>query len=898
MGWRAAKAQMAAGTYDAPGDQEGAGFAQGFASTFVPAFTTAVQSYADEQREKRMLELKESLYRQRPRSSSTAAADRKAADELKEIAALADELGIPNTEAASIYYANDKNSNRASEQWRSDRQGGLIVEPVVPSSPVQDEIVPEETDDLSSTEPSVNDGTVVETSEAVVAPTVETPVAETATTAEDQTQAALEEPQQTPTGSAAFEPFQVASVGSIQDDLSLLTGTEEETADAPVRIAEAIDQEIEVAQATGQDVSVTYQDGLQAGATPTENLNILAAGTRIPEVYRIPEVSKITTLAEATAALDVLDARQGFIGGRDRYDINVRPMLEARVRSLTELPDLGQMLQDNQADRLREFYEFGYRQFESKVDPAQLEAHRQRAGELLNSVTSYPPIPSDLGELQALRNRVSAGEFPQAPTEWLETLNTNVRAAELQQRYGDRLTVDYIMSDERSERELTIMRDAVISAMGRNHPLVTDLNLALGTPVAEELPKIADVRSENWRSMRDAAAAAGDTALSQSIARLGQEYEDAAEQGVNIADVRAENWRSLRDAAIEAGDQDLADRITRLGAEYEATEMPNIADVRAENWRSLRDAARRGGDEELAKSIETLGAEYEAAKNNNDNDRVERLAEVSSVLARANTQISDTNAQADAYIGAVDSAYRLNAILQQNRNINYFFGGSLPAAIMNAVGEISAVRSLVNGNDVNINDAITSVDNFERTIEEQWLSGSISEDARAYAMYQAQETRLAFQLARLQQGPAGVISNQDFESARDQVRASRNPDTFEAAIRGLVGAEEIKVATAVDGLLNNPQIQIAQQLQEGLGIDFTNGALRTIEQRVTDVGAQDAYAWVRGGPAIAPSEDPPQVTVPQAAIDFLNSNDTPENRAFFSQKYGVSADQYITGGGN
>jgi hypothetical protein len=75
MGWRAAKAS---GNASMPVD-EGGSFAQGFASTFVPMLNEAVSSYADEQKEKRMLELKEELYRKREavknaRSASAASA--------------------------------------------------------------------------------------------------------------------------------------------------------------------------------------------------------------------------------------------------------------------------------------------------------------------------------------------------------------------------------------------------------------------------------------------------------------------------------------------------------------------------------------------------------------------------------------------------------------------------------------------------------------------------------------------------------------------------------------------------------------------------------------------------------------------------------------------------------
>ena len=522
------------------------------------------------------------------------------------------------------------------------------------------------------------------------------------------------------------------------------------------------------------------------------------------------------------------------------------------------------MLQNNERDKLQEFYENGYQQFQNTADPAQLEMHRQRAGELLQQSNSMPAIPETVNDLRAMQNRLGSGEFTGVPTEWMEALNTATRTAELRERFGDRLTIDYIMDDSRTPRELNVIKQAATNALGEDHPIVAEINIALGTPVPEATPTIAGTTAANWISNAAAADALNEPELAEKIRGLGAAYQAAKDADINIASVTEANWMSLQAAAIAAGEPQKAEIIGRLGSVYDqraaSGNLPKLSDVRKENWPSLRGAALAAGETALADSITLLGTEYEAAAASGDTSRVDQLAEVSSVLARANTQISDTNAQAEAYLGAADSAYRLNTILQENRNINYFFGGKIPAAIMGAVGEVSAIRSLVNGNDVTINDALTSVDNFEAKFEADYLSGNISDDARAYAMYKAQETRLAFQLARLQQGPAGVISNQDFESALKQVSASANADTFEASIRGLIGAEEVKVRTSVDTLLRNPQIQIAQELQKGLDIDFTSGALRTIEQRASDTGAQQAMSWLKGGTATAPATAPEAAT--------------------------------------
>lgn len=868
MGWRSTKASMDSGTYE-PNVDTGGSFAQGFASSFVPMLNDAVSSYASEQKEKRMLELKESLYRQRPRAASTSTASRKDAADLQEISALATRLGISPSDAAGLFYSHDKDSSQAADTYNEQDRSGLIVGEVTPFSPVQDEI-PEEptddtsqTDDLSATEPATTVGEEVEVASAPEAASVDG--VETAPSALDGFAAAPEE-------KPAFEPFQVASLGSVADDLSLLSSTrqEDEEDTAVTTVAANIEADLEVAEATGQTATVTYQDMQKSGATGQETRSILKAGTRLPQVYAVPDPSKITTLPEATAAMDVLNARSEKAGGIDDFDRDLRPMLEARIRSLTVLPDLGAMLQNNERDKLQEFYENGYQQFQNTADPAQLEMHRQRAGELLQQSNSMPAIPETVNDLHAMQNRLGSGEFTGVPTEWMEALNTATRTAELQERFGDRLTIDYIMDDSRTPRELNVIKQAATNALGEDHPIVAEINIALGTPVPEATPTIAGTTAANWMSNAAAADALNKPELAEKIRGLGAAYEAAKAADINIASVTEANWMSLQAAAIEVGDTRKAEIIGQLGSVFDqraaSGKLPKLSDVRKENWPSLRGAALAAGETALADSITLLGTEYEAAAASGDTSRVDQLAEVSSVLARANTQISDTNAQAEAYLGAADSAYRLNTILQENRNINYFFGGKIPAAIMSAVGEVSAIRSLVNGNDVTINDALTSVDNFEAKFEADYLSGNISDDARAYAMYKAQETRLAFQLARLQQGPAGVISNQDFESALGQVRGSSNAETFEASIRGLVGAEEVKVRTSLDSLLRNPQIQIAQELQKGLDIDFTAGALRTIEQRASDTGAQQAMSWLKGGTATAPEAATADASTPQTAI--------------------------------
>ena len=867
MGWRSAKGQVAAGTYDNPGIDKGGSFAEGFASTFVPMFSSAVSDYASEQKEKRMLEMKESLLRQRPRAASTTVSDRADQKSLREITALATELGITPTEAAGLYDAADQNASKAIENYNDGLNQGLLVTPMRPA-PGTETVVPSTTDDLSSTEPPTDpDAAVVQLSEASVDEVTPAPVVETAAT---------EEPVEP---NLAFQPFEVASLGTIKDDLSLLTDTGESSDETTTRIAGQIDEEIQVADASGSTPTLTYREVLTSGATPTQTRDILAAGTRIPGIYAIPPVTEITTIEEANAALDVLNARSKFIGKAegqdfaDQYEADVRPMLEARIRSLTQLPDLGKMLEENSVDTLREFYENGYMAYEGRVDPTQLNAHRERAGVLLNSSSAYPPIPGDLPSLIELRNRVTSGDLKDAPTEWLETLNKNIFREEGVQRFGNRLTPDYIMSDDRSPRELETLREAAVFYLGGRDPIIKEIDIALGSPVPEAMPDMLEVTSTNYPTYAAQARRLGDVELADAIDKVGEIYVALAEEGIDITAITASNWPTYLLAAEQAGNTELASKIAELGATYDSRaakdELPKISDVRAENWRSLRDAAIEAGDEAQAQRITLLGKEWEAASAAGDTSTLDNLETLSSVVTKFQDEEVEVDAQVRSYLGAVESSYALSQILQQNPDILRVAGGRLPALIKGVVGEISVLSSLLSGADSSVDGdvALRSVSAYENSVQQAFADGKLDAPERAYAMFRAQEIRLAFQIARMQQGSAGVISNADFDSALTSIRSSNDPNTWADSIRGLVVRDEVKVKSTIRDFSDLTNVKLAVQMQEAVGMSGLVDA-RSLQDRVADAGIADAYEWLTSGNPLITAQPVTPVT-PEPVDPFI-----------------------------
>lgn len=122
MGWRAAKASGGASMPVS----EGGSFAEGFASSFVPMFNNAVSSYADEQKEKRMLELKEELYRKREtvknaKSASTQSAKdaKKLSEDISEATSWLEFHGIPVNEENinGVMMAADNIGGDGTARW-------------------------------------------------------------------------------------------------------------------------------------------------------------------------------------------------------------------------------------------------------------------------------------------------------------------------------------------------------------------------------------------------------------------------------------------------------------------------------------------------------------------------------------------------------------------------------------------------------------------------------------------------------------------------------------------------------------------------------------------------------------------------------------------------------------
>lgn len=448
MSWRTAKAQMASGTYDVPGDQAGAGFAQGFASAFVPAINDAIDGYVNEKREMRLTEHAEALARQRAAIGAARSASSDADKALKERLAnletaksLAATLGLAATDdnLMAIYnevVANDGDGSQTLNALREQQDTGvLVLEPnsaPAPSETIVDQAAETVQEDLSAADPATpttpnQDATEVEMS---------------ALTGVGQA-----------TGFASPQPAEEGvRVASLTDEvliemaLSQDKPVQDQGEEAAVRVADA-------SGIVGGAESVTFTDAARAGATVPQTASILRFNTAVTPF------SQLSNETEIQANLLALEGRT------DSFATTYRANAMELLGRITKLPDIATM---DRAQR-EAYINGGYEQYADYVPEENLAAHVEQARKFQQSGQSMPPIPPTLEEKEALSQSIQSGVFgpiENIPASYLANLNSYIvkdRAeAQLSEQFGDVLSVPNLIGSELSD--LTTLKQVLSNA--------------------------------------------------------------------------------------------------------------------------------------------------------------------------------------------------------------------------------------------------------------------------------------------------------------------------------------------------------------------------------------------------------------------------------------------------
>lgn len=294
-----------------------------------------------------------------------------------------------------------------------------------------------------------------------------------------------------------------------------------------------------------------------------------------------------------------------------------------------------------------------------------------------------------------------------------------------------------------------------------------------------------------------------------------------------------------------------------------------LADVRATNYQALSAQAEANGNISLAQQILEVGQQMASSSP----EAAAVLGEVSGILSRANAPVDEARGAVSGYIGAADSAFRMTQIVARNPDILTFFGGRVPAILSRIEGELYSMSGLFSGERTEVLDTDMGayIDSLQAEAESLFTNGQIDAASRDYAMYRAQEARLAYMIVRSQQGQGGVISNQDYNSALEQVRSSTNAGTFEDSLRQLIRADEVRVSSAVDAIRNNDQIRIADAILKQSGVDFplVQDITRPLSDTANAYGAGEAYNWLQGSVTLAEG-----VSLPAAPDDPTTGTST------------------------
>lgn len=447
MGWRAAKAS---GNASMPVDTGGS-FAEGFASTFVPMFNAAVSDYASEQREKRMLELKEELLRKRASitSARTAATDasklaREEAEMLRTARGVAESLGIMPTEAnlnevVSAVRANDGDGSQATNYLQERMSTGSTV---------------------------FEQGTVAPTPSAAPPAPVED--------VEDDTGAALDLPATEEADPVEQEMSSLENTGLMSDKKN----------DGYVQVAslnaDAIMAEVAAggspaeSQEAGEELAVKVADAsgnVEGAETLTYDSPELSTANTAQRAGVLKFTGLVTPINQISDE-DTLNANLIALEGRtDSFAVDYRIRAQQLLEALTDLPDIATM----ERSQRQAYIDGGWREFEGKVPEENLMAHLQRATSFQQSGQAMPPIPASLAEQEALMESIQSGVYgtvANIPPNYTANLSNLISRNQVEEQLGDALSVPNLLNN--SIEDLDALQ-AVLKGAGVQNSTVSSL---------------------------------------------------------------------------------------------------------------------------------------------------------------------------------------------------------------------------------------------------------------------------------------------------------------------------------------------------------------------------------------------------------------------------------------
>ena len=760
MGWRSTKASMDSGTYE-PNVDTGGSFAQGFASSFVPMLNNAVSSYASEQKEKRMIELKEDLLRKREsiksaRTSSGAAS--KLATEQAELLAtarsVASTLNIDLTQAnlevvLSAVEASDGKGFRAIDVLTAQIDGGMKIfeqatqppstgtpapapepapEPVTlpeaATTPVEDEM-------SSLNLPTTTEAPVVKETASLVAPPVET---------EDTT--------------PADASVQVAQLGVPGVMIDMATGN------YPADSVEAGEElAIKVADTSGNvegAESLSFESPELVGATKQQRTGVLRF---------TGAVTPINTITDE----DTLNANLVALEGRtDQFAVNYRQQAQQIRFKLVDLPDIATM----ERAQLQQYINGGYQEYAGRVPDENLREHLRKATEFERSGQSMPPIPASLDDQTALFQSIQSGVYgpiENIPSSYLANLSTFIRKNEVEEQLGDALSIPNLMGGTVEDLDAL---SQILSASGVPDGTVTRLlSIRKEQEANAEFETYSTGVNTSLEAINAVATAEEADASPATIFALRQlqetltarENEKAAkENGITVEPVMStvviEGVRVIRQVMRDpSGVYTMPDGSPAVGAQPMSDEFIKRWDsIKAENMTGL-------------------------------NTTTDALLAMSEGLRNAQNVIDIAAQNGDVLNFGGDVAQTVTGFVR---------GGGSAVGVLSSLFKDQSPDYRVTENQFNqaLRDQglLTEGQSYAESVVNGLVSGDVQELAKATSNFEGQMILLAFRMGALEGQSGNAMSNKDFDRLMSIISTSNGSvDTFRQKLHTYMG-EKIK----------------------------------------------------------------------------------------------------------
>jgi hypothetical protein len=404
-------------------------------------FSEATSSYLKEKQEERMLELKESLLRERASISAARSAARTSESQTQEqvemlrtAQGVAASLGIAPTEAnltevLSAVRANDGDGSQATNYLQDRRSTGRTVfeQGTVTPAPAPDDT-----------------GAALD----LPAPGVATPV--------EQEMSSLETPDFM-SGAGEDGSVQVASLNADAIMAEVATGgvpaeSKEAGEELAVRVADASGN-VEGAE------TLTYDSPELSTANTAQRAGVMRFTGAVTPINELTDESAIT------ANLIALEGRT------DSFAVDYRMRAQQLLEKLTELPDIATM----ERSQRQAYIDGGWREFEGKVPEENLMAHLQRATSFQQSGQAMPPVPASLADQEALMQSIQAGVYgPVAniPSNYTANLSNLISRNQVEEQLGDALSVPNLLNS--SIEDLDALQ-AILTGAGVQNSTVSSL---------------------------------------------------------------------------------------------------------------------------------------------------------------------------------------------------------------------------------------------------------------------------------------------------------------------------------------------------------------------------------------------------------------------------------------